>query len=60
MKISGGLEEDGIVVGNSYDKYGAGNPIVKWIMKGFHTSLSELVRAASPKTIHEVGCGEGY
>lgn len=60
MKISKGLKEDGIVVGNAYDKYGAKNPIVRWIMKGFDDALSDLVRKAAPRTIHEVGCGEGY
>lgn len=60
MKISGGIKEDGIVVGNAYDKYGSQNPIVRWLMKGFNDSLSELVAKAAPKTIHEIGCGEGY
>ena len=40
MKISGGLKEDGIVVGNAYDKYGARNPIVQWIMQGFDHALN--------------------
>lgn len=60
MKISEGLKEDGIVVGNAYDKYGTRNPIVRWIMKGFDDALSDLVGKAAPSTIHEVGCGEGY
>lgn len=60
MKISGGIKEDGIVVGNAYDKYGSRNPIVRWIMRGFNESLSEMVAKAAPKTIHEIGCGEGY
>jgi len=60
MKISGGLEENGVVVGNAYDKYGSQNPIVRWMMKGFSDSLSELVVKAKPLTIHEVGCGEGF
>jgi len=60
MKISGGIKEDGIVVGNAYDKYGSRNPIVRWIMSGFNESLSELVARTTPKTIHEIGCGEGY
>lgn len=60
MKISGGLKEDGIVVGNAYDKYGSSNPIVRWMMEGFADSLSKLVGRAKPKTIHEIGCGEGY
>ena len=60
MKISGGIKEDGIVVGNAYDKYGSRNPIVRWLMSGFNDSLSELVAKAAPKAIHEIGCGEGY
>lgn len=60
MKIAGGTKDNGIVVGNSYDKYGSRNPIVKWIMEGFESALSELVGKAAPTAIHEVGCGEGY
>ena len=60
IKISGGKKENGIVVGNSYDKYAAKNPIVRWMMNGFESSLSELVAKAAPQTIHEIGCGEGY
>lgn len=60
MKVSGGQAEDGIVFGNTYDKYKPKKGIVKWIMDGFDKSLSELVAKASPGTIHEVGCGEGF
>ena len=60
IKIAGGLKEDGIVVGNAYDKYGSKNPIVRWMMNGFDSSLSQCVTQASPGTIHELGCGEGH
>lgn len=60
MKVSGGLTDDGVIVGNTFDKYSSKNPIVRWIMNGFHASLNELVDAAGPTSIHEVGCGEGY
>lgn len=60
MKISGGSKENGIVVGNSYDKYSSRNPVVKWMMAGFESALSDLVEKTSPKTIHEIGCGEGF
>ena len=60
MKISGGMLEDGIAIGNAYDKYGSKNPLVRRIMKGFAGALSELVTRAGSKSIHEVGCGEGY
>lgn len=60
MKISGGVKEDGVVIGNAYDKYNSRNPVVRWMMRGFETSLSDLVVKASPRSIHEIGCGEGY
>jgi 2-polyprenyl-3-methyl-5-hydroxy-6-metoxy-1,4-benzoquinol methylase len=60
MKISGGLQEDGVAVGNVYDKYGSRNPFVQWIMRGFSTTLARFVEKAKPETIHEIGCGEGY
>ena len=60
MKVSGGLTDNDVIVGNTFDKYNSKNPIVRRIMKGFHSSLNELVDAADPTSIHEIGCGEGY
>lgn len=58
--ISSGIEEKGFVVGNNYDKYSSRNPIARWLIHGFTGALSSLVQKAAPKTIHEIGCGEGY
>lgn len=60
IKIAGGAKENGIVIGNAYDKYGSRNPIVKWMMNGFESALSYFVTKAAPQSIHEIGCGEGY
>jgi len=60
MKISGGVRENDIVIGNNYDKYGSKNPVVRLLMSGFHASLAEFVERVSPRTIHEIGCGEGF
>ena len=60
MRISGGATERGVVVGNVYDKYGSRNPVVRRIMRGFAGALDGLVARASPRSIYEVGCGEGY
>jgi 2-polyprenyl-3-methyl-5-hydroxy-6-metoxy-1,4-benzoquinol methylase len=60
VKISGGAKENGIVIGNASDKYGSRNPLVRWIMQGFESSLDQLIAKASPSSIHEIGCGEGY
>jgi 2-polyprenyl-3-methyl-5-hydroxy-6-metoxy-1,4-benzoquinol methylase len=60
IKIAGGTKEDGVVVGNTYDKYGSRNPVVKWMMNRFESDLSNFVARTSPQSIHEIGCGEGY
>lgn len=60
--MSGGavtLSGDGIVTGNTYDKYGSGNPLVRRMMAGFEGALDELFRAADPRSLLDVGCGEG-
>ncbi len=53
------VSEDGIVTGNTYDKYGSGNPVVRRLMAGFERSLDELLARASPDSVLDVGCGEG-
>ena len=60
MRFCEGDEEQDIVIGNSYNKYQSQNPLVKIIMAGFDKSLVTLVNNVGPKSIHEVGCGEGY
>ncbi len=59
--MSGGVtvSEDGIVTGNTYDKYGSTNPFVRRMMDGFERRLDELLEAASPRSLLDVGCGEG-
>ncbi|MBZ9922657.1 hypothetical protein LB579_33925 [Mesorhizobium sp. BR1-1-7] len=59
MKVAGGQAEDGIVIGNTYDKYGTRNLIARRMVAGFDGALSGLVAKVGPATIHEVGCGEG-
>ncbi|HEX4623209.1 MAG TPA: class I SAM-dependent methyltransferase, partial [Solirubrobacteraceae bacterium] len=49
----------GTVTGNTYDKYGSSNPVVKRLMAGFHRQLDDLFARAAPTSILDVGCGEG-
>ncbi len=53
------LLEDGIPVGNVYDKYHTRNPVARRLMRGFLTAFTELVEASGATEVHEVGCGEG-
>jgi 2-polyprenyl-3-methyl-5-hydroxy-6-metoxy-1,4-benzoquinol methylase len=48
-----------VPTGNTYDKYGSTNPVVKRLMAGFHASLDELWDIAQPRSVLDVGCGEG-
>jgi 2-polyprenyl-3-methyl-5-hydroxy-6-metoxy-1,4-benzoquinol methylase len=53
------LSRDGIVTGNTYDKYGSSNPLVRRMMAGFEGTLQELFVRADPQSVLDVGCGEG-
>ena len=53
------VSRDGIVTGNTYDKYGSTNPVVKRLMAGFDGALDELWDQAAPESALDVGCGEG-
>lgn len=54
------IVEDGLVVGTGSDKYESKNPLAKYLLRQFDNSIAELVNIAKPKTILEVGCGEGH
>ncbi len=53
------VDESGVVTGNTFDKYGSTNPVVKRLMAGFEGTLEELFRRAAPTSLLDVGCGEG-
>ncbi len=53
------VDESGVVTGNTYDKYGSSNPVVKRLMANFEATLEELFRRAAPTSLLDVGCGEG-
>ena len=50
---------EAVPTGNTYDKYGSSNPVVRRLMDGFESSLDELWGIAQPRSILDVGCGEG-
>jgi SAM-dependent methyltransferase len=49
----------GVPTGNTYDKYGSTNPVVKRLMARFERDMFELLDRAAPASILDVGCGEG-
>jgi 2-polyprenyl-3-methyl-5-hydroxy-6-metoxy-1,4-benzoquinol methylase len=50
---------DRVPTGNTYDKYGSSNPLVRRLMAGFEGTLAELFARAAPDSVLDVGCGEG-
>jgi 2-polyprenyl-3-methyl-5-hydroxy-6-metoxy-1,4-benzoquinol methylase len=53
------VDREGTVTGNTYDKYGSTNPVVRRLMAGFEGTLDELFTEADPQSLLDVGCGEG-
>lgn len=50
---------EAVPTGNTYDKYGSTNPVVRRLMSNFERTLGELFVQASPSSVLDVGCGEG-
>jgi len=48
-----------VPTGNTFDKYGSENPVVRRLMAGFERTLDELFTQAAPASVLDVGCGEG-
>jgi SAM-dependent methyltransferase len=59
MSVKVTTDDTGVVTGNTYDKYGSTNPVVRRLMDGFERTLDELFEAADPQSLLDVGCGEG-
>ena len=57
--MSGGTTAAEVPTGNTFDKYGSSNPVVKRLMGGFHSTLDGLWTKAAPASVLDVGCGEG-
>ena len=51
--------EDGIYIGNQVDKANLGNPLARALVRGFDRAFLTALATAQPRSILEVGCGEG-
>src|ERR1700674_227452 len=59
-EVAAGRESCPVVpTGNTFDKYGSQNPVVRRLMAGFERTLEELFSEATPGSVLDVGCGEG-
>jgi SAM-dependent methyltransferase len=50
---------EAVPTGNTFDKYGGGNRVERWMTERFLRTFDELIDAADPATVVEVGAGEG-
>jgi SAM-dependent methyltransferase len=48
-----------VPTGNTFDKYGSANPLVRRMMAGFFGALDGALPVARPSRVLEVGVGEG-
>ena len=51
-------DAEGTVTGNTYDKYGSSNPVVRRLMATFERDLGALFESVDPASVLDVGCGE--
>ncbi len=54
------MDETEIVTGNYFNKYETSNPLARWLVDGFMSTLNELLGKAEFDSVHEIGCGEGF
>jgi SAM-dependent methyltransferase len=57
--VSSSAATEAVPTGNTFDKYGSTNPVVKRLMASFERTLDELFARAAPESVLDVGCGEG-
>jgi 2-polyprenyl-3-methyl-5-hydroxy-6-metoxy-1,4-benzoquinol methylase len=54
-----GRQPVAVPTGNAFDKYGSTNPVVRRLMARFESTLDRLFTRAAPRSVLDVGCGEG-
>jgi 2-polyprenyl-3-methyl-5-hydroxy-6-metoxy-1,4-benzoquinol methylase len=52
-------EPAAVPTGNTFDKYGSTNPVVRRLMAAFEGTLADLFDRAAPRSVLDLGCGEG-
>jgi 2-polyprenyl-3-methyl-5-hydroxy-6-metoxy-1,4-benzoquinol methylase len=56
---AGPISRAAVPAGNTFDKYGSANPVVRRLVAGFTAAAEDLLARAAPASLLDVGCGEG-
>lgn len=56
---AGARAAEAVPTGNTFDKYASTNAVVRRLMAGFHRNLEDLLAKTDPRSILDIGCGEG-
>jgi SAM-dependent methyltransferase len=51
--------ENGVIVGSN-GKYDTLNPIARHLLNGFDQAIKDCINNSTPKSILEIGCGDGH
>ncbi len=54
------IRENGVIVGNVYDKYSSKNLVARYLFNKFLKNVIEMVKWTDCSDVHELGCGEGH
>lgn len=54
-----GALQDRVPTGNTFDKYSTTNPLFRRVQARFERDLEDLFTRADPRSLLDVGCGEG-
>jgi 2-polyprenyl-3-methyl-5-hydroxy-6-metoxy-1,4-benzoquinol methylase len=57
--VAAAAATDIVPTGNTFDKYSSKNPVVKRLMRAFEHNMFDLLDISQPRSIIDVGCGEG-
>jgi 2-polyprenyl-3-methyl-5-hydroxy-6-metoxy-1,4-benzoquinol methylase len=57
--VAAAAATDIVPTGNTFDKYSSKNPVVKRLMRAFEHNMFDLLDVSQPRSIIDVGCGEG-
>jgi ubiquinone/menaquinone biosynthesis C-methylase UbiE len=54
------IENDNLIYGNYYDKYGSKNPVARFLTNNFIKKIKIILKPLDYNRLLDIGCGEGF